>query len=226
MLFTDFESIMSQARMSRYVTACAGNTKKAMTLYRLNLRLSQELFTIVSCFEVTLRNAINKHYITNNGTDWLRNAALPGGMFNTRHCGKTPSIISWAVRNLNVYSHDKLIAEMDFGFWRYTFARHQFYAGGQSLLAVFPAKPLSTITNRYDHNYIFAELEKINNLRNRLAHHEPVCFQPGHGVKNTAYARQHYVLILQLFQWMQIDEAALLYGLDHINIICKQIDNL
>lgn len=30
-----------------------------MTLYRLNLRLSQEMFTIVSCLEVALRNAID-----------------------------------------------------------------------------------------------------------------------------------------------------------------------
>lgn len=26
--------------------------------------------------------------------------------------------------------------------------------------------------------------------------------------------------------WMQIDEAALLYGLDHINRICNDIDDL
>ncbi len=45
-------------------------------------------------------------------------------------------------------------------------------------------------------------------------------------MKNTTYARQHYNLILQLFQWMQIDEAALLYGLDHINTVCNEIDNL
>jgi hypothetical protein len=29
-----------------------------------------------------------------------------------------------------------------------------------------------------------------------------------------------------LFQWMQIDEAAFLYGLDHINTVCNEIDNL
>jgi hypothetical protein len=34
------------------------------------------------------------------------------------------------------------------------------------------------------------------------------------------------IIILQLFQWMQIDESALLYGLDHINTVCNEIDNL
>lgn len=217
---------MSQPRMSRYVAACGGNTKKAMTLYRLNLRLSQELFTVVSCLEVALRNAIDRHYTTSKGADWLRDSALPGGMFNNRHCGKTPYIISQASRGLSVYSHSKLLAEMDFGFWRYTFARHQYYSGGQNLLSIFPAKPRSTPSVHYDNNYVFGELEKINSLRNRMAHHEPVCFLIGHPVKNTVYARQHYNLILQLFQWMSVDEAALLYGLDHIISVCNQIDAL
>ncbi len=42
----------------------------------------------------------------------------------------------------------------------------------------------------------------------------------------SAYARQHYGLIMQLFQWMSIDESALLYGLDHINEVCNDIDKL
>lgn len=59
-----------------------------------------------------------------------------------------------------------------------------------------------------------------------MAHHEPICFLPGQPVKSTTYARQHYNMILQLFQWMQINESALLYGLDHINTVCNEIDNL
>ena len=43
--------------MQRYKDAANGDTRKAMALYRYNLRLLQEMFTIVSCFEVTLRNA-------------------------------------------------------------------------------------------------------------------------------------------------------------------------
>ena len=49
MRYPEFEEIMSVARMSRYRTA-TDSTKKAMTLYRLNLRLSQELFIVICCF--------------------------------------------------------------------------------------------------------------------------------------------------------------------------------
>lgn len=102
--------------MSRYLNACNGDTRKAMTLYRLNLKLSQELFTIVSCYEVALRNAIDRHYSRLNGSDWLRDSAKPGGMLSGKRCGKTPHIISDALRKLTSYTHPKLIAEMDFGF--------------------------------------------------------------------------------------------------------------
>ena len=227
MKFSDFEHIMSVPRMARYANACGGNTRKAMTLYRLNLRLSQELFTVISCFEVSLRNRVCNHYMPLLGNDWLRDTAIPGGVFDNRNTSRTQWLINDAVRKLSVhYTHYKLMAVMDFGFWRYLFAGPQFRAAGQTLLAVFPAKPASTPAIQYNHSFVFNQLGLINDLRNRIAHHEPICFSPGSQVKDTAYARQHYGLILQLFQWMQIDEAALLYGIDHISDICNQIDAL
>ncbi|GEM_PF-2513798 len=45
MKYADFEKIMSSKRMERYLTACGGDTRKAMTLYRYNLQISQEMFT-------------------------------------------------------------------------------------------------------------------------------------------------------------------------------------
>ena len=59
MRYIDFEDAFSSDRMSKYVTACNGDTRKAMTLYRYPLQLSQELFTVVSCFEITQRIRID-----------------------------------------------------------------------------------------------------------------------------------------------------------------------
>jgi hypothetical protein len=218
---------MSATRMNRYLLASGNNSKKAMTLYRKNLHLSQELFTVISCFEVALRNAINNHYTNQYGSDWLRDSAANGGIFDTAKCRHAKDVINKAFTKLaNHYSHTKLLAEMDFGFWRYLFAQPQFYAGGQSLLRIFPSKPTTTTTLQYNHTLVFNQLGKINSLRNRIAHHEPICFLPSKSVINTVYARQHYNLILQLFQWMNIDELSLLYGLDHITTVCNEIDSL
>ncbi|SIN64984.1 CAAX protease [Chitinophaga niabensis] len=227
MRYKDFEAIMSKDRLGRYLAAVGGITRKAMKLYRLNLQASQGMFTIISCFEVALRNAIDKHYKVVRGNDWLKDAAWTGGALNIPRCGKTPFIINNAVSDLGLhYSHPKLIAKMDFGFWRYMFARHQYTALGRTLLAIFPAKPRSTPVHHYDNTFVFGELEKINGIRNRIAHHEPICFSDGLSVRSTTYARQHYRLILNLFNWMSINESALLYGLDHMNVILDKIDDL
>ncbi len=62
MKYADFERLMSPSRMSRYLSACANQTRKAMTLYRANLRLSQDFFSMLGVFEVVLRNKIDTHY--------------------------------------------------------------------------------------------------------------------------------------------------------------------
>jgi hypothetical protein len=227
MRFIDFENVMTHARMSRYLAASAGNSRRAMTLYRKNLKLSQELFTVISCFEVALRNAIDGHYVATIGNNWLQNAANAGGIFDNRNCRLTQTNINDAIRKLHpAYTHNKLVAELGFGFWRYMFAHHQFGRAGRTLLAILPGKPRSTPAIQYNHTFVFNKLAAINDLRNRIAHHEPVCFLPGRPVKDTAYARQHYNQILELFHWMGINEAALLYGLDHIITVCNEIDAL
>lgn len=227
MRYADFEWIMSVPRMDRYRAACGKNSRKAMTLYRYNLQLSQQLFTIISCFEISLRNKIDTLFLLQNGDDWLKNAISPGGMFSIHPCQNTARL-AWKKLNKlrGNYAHNKLIAEMDFGFWRYLFAQPQFYASGRTLLQIFPAKPKSTPAIQYNNTYIFNELGKINDLRNRIAHHEPICFRRRTKLIDTAYARSHYLLILQLWNWMQIDGASLLYGVNHVPATLKRIDQL
>jgi len=227
MKYSDFEHIISAARMNRYFIASGNNSKKTMTLYRKNLHLSQELFTVISCFEIALRNAIDRQYTRQYGDDWLRDSSLNSGMFDIQNCRHAKEVINKAVAKLsNRYSHTKLLAAMDFGFWKYLFAQPQFHAGGQTLLRIFPSKPTSTPNIQYNHSFVFNQLEKINSLRNRIAHHEPICFVDNQPVISTTYARQHYNLILQLFQWMNIDGLSLLYGIDHITSVCNEIDSI
>lgn len=226
MKYTDFEGIISTERMSRYLTACNANTRKSMTLYRKNLQISQEMFTIISCFEVALRNSIDKKCTSTLGNDWLRDGANNGGIFDNAQCRVTKLNINEAINKLPQYSHHKLVAELGFGFWRFMFASNQFNATNRILLRIFPSKPISTPTMQYNHTYIFNQLAQINNIRNRIAHHEPICFVSQQPIKDSSFTIKHYHLILQLFQWMDIDEAALLYGIDHIEQFCNDIDLL
>ena len=50
MKYLDFEDVNSHDRLRKYVQVCSNDTKRAMTLYRYNLKLSQELFVLIGCF--------------------------------------------------------------------------------------------------------------------------------------------------------------------------------
>lgn len=82
MKFSDFQNILSHERINRYVEACGNDTRKAMSLYRLNLNLSKEVFTLLSCFEVALRNAIDRELTLRFGENWLRDSVANGGIFD------------------------------------------------------------------------------------------------------------------------------------------------
>lgn len=153
MNYLTFENVMSSKRMRRYLNACCGDTRKAQTLYRLNLRLSQEMFTIISCYEVALRNAIDRIMSTSLGSDWIRDAILPGGIFDNPLFSGTTRIMHKAYNELianGTYSCSKMLSSMEFGIWKYMFSAPQYRATGRRLLNVFPNKPKSSAQSQYN----------------------------------------------------------------------------
>ena len=229
MRFSDFESILSTERMARYLTACKGDSRKAMTLYRYNLQLSQEMFTVISCFEVALRNAIDKNLVPHLGNDWLRDSVVANGIFTDPLLSKTANIITHSYNKLQAqhqYTHSKLLSDLEFGIWKYMFSPMQFRLTGRTLLQIFPNKPRSTKTLQINQAYIFNELDKVNTIRNRIAHHEPVCFSLSGTNIDTTYVQNKYLQIQTLFAWMGIDSRDLLYGLDHVQKMCIKINSL
>lgn len=200
-----------------------------MTLYRLNLNLSQEVFTLLSCFEVAIRNSIDAVLVAHLGNDWLRDAVMSGGIFDIPGCRDSANIIRKAYTRLqrnNSYTHSKLLAEMEFGVWKYMFANPQYRVTGRVLLSIFPNKPRSTAQCQYNNTYIFNELDGINILRNRIAHHEPICFARHQPAIGTSYILNAYQRLHTLLLWMGIDSHSLLYGLDHVRQVCKKINQL
>lgn len=115
---------------------------------------------------------------------------------------------------------------MEFGVWKYMFANPQYRAVGRTLLAIFPNKPRSSVEVQYNNTYIFNELDGINILRNRIAHHEPICFARREPEIDTSYILNAYQTLHKLFLWMGIDSHSLLYGLDHVQKVCSKINCL
>ena len=215
--------------MRRYVESCGGDTRKAMTLYRYNVELAQSLFGIIGYFEVALRNAINDILTERFGEEWLKDSVMPGGIFSLPILHKTQGIILHAFKKLdkdNAYSHTKLLAELEFGIWKYMFSPIQYRQTGKILMRIFPNKTKSNRNLKYNQAYIFNEIDKINTLRNRIAHHEPICFPNKQSTIYTDYVLMEYKKIQTLCEWMGIDSKAFFYGLDHVQEVCKKIEKL
>lgn len=216
MTYAEFEELISAPRLSRYYATCGGNKRKTRSLYKANIRLSQDFLAILCVFEIVLRNKIDKHYSAvfptdAAGQDWLLQAIQPGGFFDNNGCRKTYDKIRLARQGLGALcTHHKPVAELSFGVWKFMFSGHQFYAGGSGLLTIFPSLPAG-----FNQTDVYHQLDKINALRNRVAHHEPVCFGPGNTV-STAYARGKLQEIMDVFVWLDVNGSALIYGLDGI----------
>jgi hypothetical protein len=226
MQYEDFEKILSQARLNRFLKACNSDKEKALYLYRLNIKLSQNFYAILSMFEIALRNAIDIHY-TNHFTDkeWLKNQCLGTGFLNDKafQTGrfKSKKKVDSAIRELGVrYTHDRVIASLSFGFWVNLFAPIQFRLAGQNLHKIFSNRPKGTQPKQ-----VFTELNIILDFRNRVAHHEPICFN-GSQTINLANVVNTYNSIIKLTQWLAIDNVKFLKDLDNTTQIITEINSL
>lgn len=211
MNYTDYENALSAARLNRYKNACGGNTNKALTLYRNNVKLCQRFYGILSVFEIVLRNAINRHYTEYfNDSDWIYKQLLHGGMTeHSPHQRNTLELIN-ELSLSGKYTSDRIVASVSFGFWTYLFNKLPFRMGGQSILHIFKNKQVGL-----GQKSIYKELHQIKNFRNRIAHHEPICFDM-YGSISMEYAQTNYNLILKYISFLGYDFDELFWGLDVI----------
>ena len=215
MKYADYQKAFSYPRLDRYRIACGGDRQKALILYRYNIRLCQKFYAILGVFEITLRNAIDSHYQTQfSETNWLEMQVQYSGVFSDpifQHGNyESRKIIQSGIRKLNTkYSHDRLVSSLSFGFWVMLFNKLQFSVCGKTLHTVFTNRPTGTLPRE-----IYKELDRIRDFRNRIAHHEPICFDAMHH-KNTAYAQRYYDLIRKYTDWLGYNPDQLFYGLDH-----------
>ena len=191
---------ISKERLGRYVRATNGDLKGAIELYELNLRLSQGLYGVLHGYEVTLRNSMD---------DQL-----------TRHYGKanwydTAPLDPWHLAQLNEaekkckpgpVTPGKIIAELSLAFWTGLAApRYEQDLWVPCLRKAFHNKK----GNRFD---MHRTLQEIQDLRNRVAHHERILGRKGrlyiglhHRTRQECFIRPE--LICDAVRWICADTA-------------------
>lgn len=119
------------------------------------------------------------------------------------------------------YTNDRVVSSVTFGFWTYLFTRVPFRRGGSTLLQIFPAKTVGL-----GQRAIFNELQTIKDFRNRIAHHEAICFDST-GTKSTVSVRANYALVIKYIQFLGYQESHIYLGLDILpDKIMQKIDTL
>lgn len=225
-----FERAVSKPRLARYLTAYGGDWKKAQKLYLANLRISQKLYSVISVFEVALRNAVDEHYkrrfmLMTGSSEWLKTQSSTSGFLSNASLAKggfqSCENVKKVIANLGMhYTHDKVVSELSFGFWKYLFATKEFAAAGSTLLQVFVARPRGV-----NHTDVYNKLDAVNRIRNRVAHHQPVCFDKTGNVSLTA-TLEAYDNMLAILTWLGYDTNTLLRGIDGINAEVKRISTI
>ncbi len=201
----EFEMAISKARFEKYLNVTNGEFEKAFQLYKLNLELSKSVFGLLSVYEIILRNAINYHYINYfNDENWIVNQCKEGGLFNLpndpNQYYSLKKIKKVQLKLNQKYTNDRLVSELSFGFWVYLFASHQFKAGGQNIHRIFINRPKGI-----NQKSIFMELNQIRLLRNRIAHHEAICFKKNSDL-DLLTQQPIFDLMLKHLHWLKKDE--------------------
>lgn len=181
---------LSHARLSNYRSFFgAASNAELLGLYQWNDDLSAVLFRTVSLVEVVLRNrfhyAMSLRYGSAGGhgsKDWYDHVALDAhakskilGITHTKQGQQH-------VPRIPTPSPDDVVSGLTFGFWPHLLdlkkdMTNQLVNWGAILVDVLPGHRQQQPTHwakQKHRDAFFARLDLCNELRNRIAHHEPI----------------------------------------------------
>jgi hypothetical protein len=162
--------------MAPYLKAALGDAAQALKIYEENTARSAALYAQLQTFEVVLRNAFDRELSApfsglKPSCSWFDfqqgNTSLLTGDLAEKVAAAKAKIIA---KNYKV-SHGQVIATLSFGFWvELTEAKYsQKLWVPFNLYKVFPGA-----IKRLSHSDANNFLKQFRDLRNRIAHHEPI----------------------------------------------------
>ncbi|MFZ9398938.1 MAG: hypothetical protein ACO28Q_10210 [Ilumatobacteraceae bacterium] len=133
--------------------------------------MSAALFEVIGHVEVILRNAIHTSMSAwgsshGFGSNWYDNSH---GLLGTSSMTDISRAIERLRRSGKSASPDRLVSELNFGFWRYLLSgRYRSSLWALAMRNAFPhAEPASF-------EKLFNRVRRLHLIRNRVAHHEPI----------------------------------------------------
>lgn len=160
--------VLSVDRLSYYLAVENGDLSKAVAKYKENLDWSSDLYQWLAFAEITLRNALVASLLPkdNNGEDF--NPFL--GIWQDLRPEERADYDKAAERVISkshVTTPGRIIAELNFGFWKYLLA-----ADYEHSLWIRHFRHAFVALERKDRHIVYSAVDKVNQLRNKVAHHE------------------------------------------------------
>ena len=163
-LYDELRKAVSDDRLKAYHNNnTLGDNRKVFASYIWNAALSESLCPLLHVLEITLRNSINDAAVAVFGERWFDD------LFKSNERA--------TLTKLKVYLHvetltpGQFISGVTLGLWvSLFFSRYEQVLWPRLLKNVLPHMPRRSRTRQN----VYARIEKIRNLRNRIYHYEPI----------------------------------------------------
>ena len=188
---------LSGVRLEPYLAAVAGDYERSLALYVWNARMAAALFEEIHYAEVFLRNALAGQLEAIDAA----NPAASGRWYDQGFLDEAASTeIAKAreklIRRRAPLTEGRIIAELPLGFWQGLIVNRDQRLWERGLYRAFANFPASA---GQEHEVVGTAIHKLCDLRNRIAHHEPIFRRD--------QAADH-CLITELVSWISADAAA------------------
>lgn len=155
---------ISVPRLGRYLALVGrASREEALELYVLNARLSGVFMFPLQVFEVSLRNAVDRHITAEYGHDWLTNGSI---QMTNIHLKEIRKKIEEKARD---QAGPVMVSDFNLGFWLNYFGVHYEDLWRTSTNRIFLTRP-----KPFTRKYVYFCLDEIREFRNRIAHFEQI----------------------------------------------------
>lgn len=230
--YIQFCAIFSAERTKKYKNATCGNQYFTQMLYFYNHRVARSFQPLVSNVEVILRNKLNAAIAKTYSDDkWLLHRIYgyaPTGRapFTGRQPIRNPYLCdclrkadSKLTRKGRSITQDRLISELDFGFWTALYNDSLPNEICAAVMSIFG--PLPPGTNR---QRMKGDLNKIRQFRNRICHNNTLFFD-GSNV-DVLGLKKNYQCIYNLTRYLSPEVSSAFHsnGLDKAREVIENLD--
>ena len=159
-MYEKLKDYLSEERLKTYLDFTNNDSKTAIELYELNIKISNAFNYPLEIFEVMLRNTVNITLIKYYGEKWYEESFLL-----EHHKEKLKEVYKLLEKEKKEINLNNIISNVSLGFWVDFFHMKYKNTVGSKLINIFKCN--------LEQGFLYNNLSKIKNkLRNRVAHRE------------------------------------------------------